>query len=107
MSEEGIYNTPHQERCVARLLGGNISEILPCTHEGCTMRVHRFCQNDWLHQHDLEVVQNDPFVLPTAQQVLPELCSMAPYISPPAGVHPHPILILEQKESRCMLGFLV
>ncbi len=58
---EGIYNTPHQERCVARLLGGNISEMLHCAHKGCTVRVHRFYQTDWLHQHDLEVVCNDPF----------------------------------------------
>ncbi len=58
---EGIYNTPHQEQCVARGLGGNISEMLPCAHKGCTVRVHRLCQVDWLHQHDLEVVHNDPF----------------------------------------------
>ncbi len=45
----------------ARLLGGIISEILPCTHEGCTVRVHRFCQIDWLHRYNLEVVRNDPF----------------------------------------------
>jgi hypothetical protein len=51
---EGIDNTPHQERCVARLLGGNISKMLPCAHEGCTMRVHKTCQIDWLHRHGLE-----------------------------------------------------
>ncbi len=61
LMSEGIYNTPHQEQCVARGLGGSISEMLPCAHEGCTVRVHRLCQIDWLHQHDLEVVHNDPF----------------------------------------------
>ncbi len=38
---ESIYNTPHQEQCVARGLGGSISEMLPCTHKGFTVRVHR------------------------------------------------------------------
>jgi hypothetical protein len=57
---ESIYNTPHQERCVARGSGGSTSEMLPCTHKGCTLRVHRLCQIDWLHQHDLVVVYNDP-----------------------------------------------
>ncbi len=58
---EGIYNTPHQERCVARGLGGSISEMLPWAHKGCTVRVHRLCKIDWLRQHDLEIVYNDPF----------------------------------------------
>ncbi len=49
LMSEGIYNTPHQERCVARLSDGNISEMLPCAQEGCTVRVHRLCQIDWLH----------------------------------------------------------
>jgi hypothetical protein len=57
---EGIYNTPHQEWWVARGSRGSISEMLPCAHKGCTVRVHRLCQIDWLHQHDLEVVHNDP-----------------------------------------------
>ncbi len=34
---EGIYNTPHQERCVARLWGGNISKMLPCAHGLATL----------------------------------------------------------------------
>jgi hypothetical protein len=34
LMSEGIYNIPHQECCVARLVGGSISEMLPCTHEG-------------------------------------------------------------------------
>jgi hypothetical protein len=59
LMSESIYNTSHQERCVARGSGGSISEMLPCAHKGCTMRVHRLCQIDWLHQHDLEVVYND------------------------------------------------
>jgi hypothetical protein len=59
LMSEGIFNTPHQERCVARTMGRNMSNMLPCTHKGCTMRVHRFCQIDWLHQHDLEVNHND------------------------------------------------
>ncbi len=45
---EGIYNTSHQEQCVARLLGGNISKMIPCALKGCTMRVHKTCQIDWL-----------------------------------------------------------
>jgi hypothetical protein len=57
---EGIYNTPHQDWCVARMMGRNMSKILPCAHEGCTVRVHRFCQIDWLHGHDLEVNHDDP-----------------------------------------------
>ncbi len=40
---ESIYNTPHHEWCVARLLGGNITEMLPCAHRGCTVRVHKLC----------------------------------------------------------------
>ncbi len=42
--------------------------------------------------------------LPTAQQVLPELFLITPYVFPLAAVQPHPILIQEHKESRCMLG---
>jgi hypothetical protein len=61
LMSEGIYNTLHQEWCVARGLGGSKSEMIPCAQEGCTVRVHRLCQIDWLHQHDLEVVHNDPF----------------------------------------------
>jgi hypothetical protein len=45
---EGIYNTPHREWCVARTLGRK-SKMIPCAHEGCTVRVHIFCQIDWLH----------------------------------------------------------
>jgi hypothetical protein len=60
LMSEGIYNTPHQELCVARKLGRNMSKMVPCAHKGCTMRVHRFCQIDWLHQHDLEVNHKDP-----------------------------------------------
>jgi hypothetical protein len=58
---ESIYNTPHQDRCVARGSGGSISEMLPRAHEGCTVRVQRLCQIDWLHHHVLEVVCNDQF----------------------------------------------
>ncbi len=61
LMSEGIYNTPHQERCVARSWGGNISKMLPCTHEGCNASVHKLCQIDWLQRHGLEVVHNDPF----------------------------------------------
>ncbi len=57
---EGIYNTPHQEQCVARLWGKKISKMLPCAHKGCTARVHKLCQIDWLQRHGLEVVHNDP-----------------------------------------------
>ncbi len=51
---ERIYNTPHQERCVGRMLGGNMSKMLHWAHEGCKLKVHRFCQIDRLHQHDLD-----------------------------------------------------
>jgi hypothetical protein len=44
LMSESIYNTLHQERCVARGLGGSISKILPCAHNGCTVRVHRLCK---------------------------------------------------------------
>ncbi len=60
LMSEGIYNTPNQEQCVARTLGRFMSKNLPCAHKGCTMRVHKFCQIDWLHRHDLEVNHNDP-----------------------------------------------
>jgi hypothetical protein len=60
LMSEGIYNTPHQERCVARSWGGNISKMLPCAHKGCTARVHKLRQIDWLQRHGLEVVHNDP-----------------------------------------------
>jgi hypothetical protein len=43
LMSEGIYNTPHQERCVASSWGGNISKMLPCAHVGCTVRVHKLC----------------------------------------------------------------
>ncbi len=85
---EGIYNTPHQERREARSWGGNTSKMLPCAHKRCTARVHKLCQIDWLQQHGLEVVHNDSIFLPTAQQVLPELCLIAPCIFP-LGVVPH------------------
>ncbi len=87
LMSEGIYNTPHQERCVGRMFGANMSKMLHCAHKGCEVRVHRFCQIDWLHWHDLEVNHNVWFLL-TAQQVLPGLCSIAPYVFPPAVVQP-------------------
>jgi hypothetical protein len=57
---EGIYNNPHQERCVARTMSRNMSKMLPSAQKGCTVRVHRFCQIGWLHRHNLEVNRNDP-----------------------------------------------
>ncbi len=102
MSED-IYNTPNQEWCVARLLGGNISEMLPCTHEGCTVRVNRFCQTDWLHWHDLEVVRNDPFFAISTASVT-KIMFYCTLHFPSGGGEPHPILIQEHKESRCILG---
>ncbi len=58
---ENIYNNPHQERCLGRMLGGSLSTMLHCAHKGCKVKVHRFCQIDWLHQHYLEVNHDDPF----------------------------------------------
>jgi hypothetical protein len=101
---EGIYNTPHQERCVARGSGGNISEMLPCAHKGCTVRVHRLCQIDWLHQHDLEVVHtNDPVFAGSTTSVTRIIFDRTLRF-PSSGGEPHLILIQEPKESRCMLG---
>ncbi len=58
---EGVYNNPHQERCVGRKLGGSLSKMLHNAHEGCEVKVHRFCLIDWLHQHYLEVNHDDTF----------------------------------------------
>jgi hypothetical protein len=57
---ENIYNKPHQEQCVGRMLGGSLSKMLHCAHKGCKVKVHRFCQIDWLHRHYLEVNHDDP-----------------------------------------------
>jgi hypothetical protein len=57
--------------------GASMSKMLNCAHEGCKVKVHRFCQIDWLQQHCLEVNHDDPIFLPTAQQVLPELSSIS------------------------------
>jgi hypothetical protein len=103
LMSESFYNTPHQDRCVARGLGGSISEMLPCAHEGCTMRVHRLCRIDWLHQHDLEVVYNDPFFANSTTSVTRTKFNCTLHF-PCSGGEPHPILIQEHKESRCMLG---
>jgi hypothetical protein len=67
------------------------------------MRVHRFCQIDWLHRHDLEVVLNDPFFADSTTSVTRIMfnCTLR---FPSGGGEPHPILIQEHKESRCMLG---
>jgi hypothetical protein len=35
LMSEGIYNTPHQVRCVGRMLGGDMSKMLYCTHKRC------------------------------------------------------------------------
>ncbi len=67
LMSEGIYNTSHQEWYVAIMLGGNMSKMLHCTHEGCKVRGHKFCQIDWLHRHDLEVNYDDLIFLSTAQ----------------------------------------
>jgi hypothetical protein len=58
---ENIYNSPNQERHVGRMLGGKLSKMLYCAHEGCKVKVHRFCQIDWLDQHYLEVNHDDSF----------------------------------------------
>jgi hypothetical protein len=46
---EGVYNNPDQEQHVGRVLGGSLSKMLHSTHKGCKVKVHRFCQIDWLH----------------------------------------------------------
>jgi hypothetical protein len=101
---EGIYNTPHQEWCVARTMGRNMSKMLPCTHKGCTVRVHRFCQIDWLHRYDLEVNHNDLIFCRQHNKCYQNCVQSHPLHFPPAAVQPHPILIQDHKESRCMLG---
>ncbi len=103
LMSEGIYNTPHQEWCVARGSGESTSEMLPCAHKGCTVRVHRLCQTDWLHQHDLEVVHNDPFFADGTMSVTRIMVNRT-LCFPSGSGEPHPILIQEHKESRCMLG---
>jgi hypothetical protein len=100
---EGIYNTPHQEWCVARELSESISEMLPYTHKGCTKRVHRLCQIDWQHQHDLEVVHDDPVFANSTTSVTRIMLDCI-LLFPSSIGEPHPILIQEYKESRCMLG---
>ncbi len=60
------------------------------------MRVHRLCQIDWLHQHDLEVVHNDPFLADSTMSVTRIMfdCTLRfPY----GGGEPHHILIQEEK----------
>ncbi len=89
---ESIYNTPHQELRVRGTLGGIMSKMLPCAYKGCNVRVHRFCQIDWLHQHDLEVNHNNQFFCQQQNECYQNY------------VQPHPFLIQEHKESKCMLG---
>ncbi len=55
---ESCYNNPHQERCVGKMCGAKMSHSI---HEGCEVRVHRFCQIDWLMQHCFEVNCDNPF----------------------------------------------
>jgi hypothetical protein len=103
LMSKGIYNTSYQERCVARLWGGNISKMLPCAHEGCTVRVHKLCQIDWLHRHGFEGVHNDPIFANSSMSVTRIMFNYTLHF--PSGVRgPHPSLIQEHKESRCMLG---
>jgi hypothetical protein len=104
LMSEGICNTLHQEQCVARGSGGSISEMLRCAHEGCTMRVHRLCRIDWLHQHDLEVVHNDPFFFANSTTSVTRIMFDCTLHFPSSGSEPHPILIQEHKESKCKLG---
>jgi hypothetical protein len=103
LMSEGIYNAPHQEWCVARSRGGNISKMLPCAHEGCTARVHKLCQIDWLQQHGLEVVHNDPIFADSITSVTRSMFDRTLRF-PSGGGTPHPILIQGHKESRCMHG---
>ncbi len=58
---ESCYSNPHQEWCVGRMLVVSLSKMIHCAHKGCKVKVHRFCQIDWLHQHYLEVNHDDPF----------------------------------------------
>ncbi len=102
LMSEGIYNTPHQERCVARSWGGSISKMLPCTHKGCTVRVHKLCQIGWLQWHGLEVVHNDLFFCWQHNECYQNYVQPHPVF--PCSKTPHPTLIQEHKESGYMHG---
>jgi hypothetical protein len=45
LMSEGIYNTPHQEWCVTRTLGRNMSKMLPCAHKGYTRESAQILSN--------------------------------------------------------------
>jgi hypothetical protein len=53
---ESIYNNPHQEWCVGKMICAKMSN---CEHKGCKVRVHNIYQKDWLEQHRLEVNPDD------------------------------------------------
>ncbi len=79
---ENIYNNPHQERCVGRMLGGSLSKNYHCAHKGCEVKGHRFCQIHWLHQHYLAVNHDDPIFADSTTSVTK---IMFGYLSPTAS----------------------
>ncbi len=72
---ESCYDNPLQEWCVGKMCG---AKMLHCKHKGCKVRVHSICQIDWLKRH-WKLFRGELWwsnFLPTAQQVLQELCSI-------------------------------
>ena len=56
MSFTGIGNQ-HEERCVCPFVP---KRLIICHHEGCTKKVHRRCQEDWLERHCYKWTPEDP-----------------------------------------------
>ncbi len=55
-----VYTIPHIKNGVQEEYWVEICQNVHCAHEGCKVKVHRFCQIDWLHWHGLEVNYDDP-----------------------------------------------
>ena len=57
VGEQNYWNrNPHFERCSCAFSAPPLNELLPCAHNGCSARVHRFCPISWL---DCMRIQND------------------------------------------------
>jgi hypothetical protein len=78
--------------------------MLPSAHKGCTARDHKLCQIDWLQRHGLELVHNDRIFFADSTMSVTRIMFNCTLQFPSGGGTPHPILIQEHKESRCMHG---
>ena len=56
MSFTGIDNQ-HEERCVCPFIP---KRLIICHHEGCTKKVHKCCQEDWLDRQCYKWTPEDP-----------------------------------------------